>query len=181
MPNILNGASVELAKSYVLMTDLAEAQERACANIDRCQSNPSWSGPASRLEYENLDWQDGSVGSFGAKAGARIWDLVVLSDCTYNVDVFPLLVTTLSAIHAQNCNLVEAGFQDSSKFATKVLMSTKPRHDSERALFERLAAQGWVHHLESSIPMLKMNEEDEAVEIYSITKCGPASKADASA
>ncbi|KAJ1335461.1 Lysine methyltransferase [Microdochium nivale] len=173
MPQILRSALLELTKSYVLMTDLAEAQERAKANIARCQSSIAWSGPASRLEYENLDWQDGSVGSFGAKAGAHTWDLVVLSDCTYNVDVFPLLVTTLSAIHAHNCK-EEAGARGLPKFTTKVLMSTKPRHDSERTLFEQLTAQGWAHQLEVSIPMPRINEEGEAVEIYTITKCGAA-------
>lgn len=175
MPHIVQGESFGLAKTHVLMTDLPEAEERASSNISRCQTSKNWTGDKTRLEYENLDWVDGSVGSFGAKASATLWDLVVLSDCTYNVDVFPLLVKTLSSIHAHNLKL--SAPDDHSSYTTRVLLSTKPRHDSETALFEQLAAEGWCHRLAVGVPILKINEGDEVVDIYSITKTGTSKNA----
>ncbi|KAI0120942.1 putative methyltransferase-domain-containing protein [Xylariales sp. AK1849] len=154
----------------VLLTDLPEAEERAKANIARYEKGLLPHDPRTLLMYENLDWEDGSRGAFGPIAGSHFWDYIVLSDCTYNVDTFPVLVGTLSALHAQNLSHMPTG--DTDKTTTKVILSSKPRHDSEKALFELLRMEGWKYRLLKSVPLLKLDGEDEAVEVYSLEKRG---------
>ncbi|KAK1974303.1 putative methyltransferase-domain-containing protein [Colletotrichum cereale] len=89
-------------RSSILMTDLPEAEHRARANIARLAT----AGTAStRPEYENLDWDDGRNLELGPLASARAWDLIVMSDCTYNVDVLPSLIGTWTAVHVHNVSL----------------------------------------------------------------------------
>ncbi|EFX00712.1 hypothetical protein CMQ_7714 [Grosmannia clavigera kw1407] len=129
----------------VLLTDLPEAEERATANMQRATV------PAQvRLDYENLDWDEGCQGRFGAKvAGGRPWDLVVLSDCTYNVDMLPALVQTLSALQA------------AASTGVRVLLARKPRHADEEALFGLLAGEGWQLSASSTMALPGGKEELE--------------------
>ncbi|ETS84631.1 hypothetical protein PFICI_02656 [Pestalotiopsis fici W106-1] len=167
---------IELEKATVLLTDLPEAEERARANVERYQVGAHAHSQPAEILYENLDWDDGSKGKFGPLVLSRCWDCIVLSDCTYNVDSFPVLVETLSALHAHNQKYsskhddITAGSP-----TTKVILSTKPRHDSEKALFGMLQGAGWKHHLFKSIPLPRLGDETETVEIYSIEK-GPGSE-----
>ncbi|KAI1642620.1 putative methyltransferase-domain-containing protein [Daldinia loculata] len=157
------------SKATVLLTDLSEAEERARSNISRAKAalshiNPS--GSTVALQYEDLDWDEGKHGQFGTLASARPWDLVVLSDCTYNVDSLPALVGTLSALHT--ANLKYPGVEEDAK--TFVILATKPRHSSEQALFGLLTTDGWQHNVLKSIPLPKLGEEGEAVDIYLLKK-----------
>lgn len=154
----------------VVLTDLPEAEERARSNIDRYRRNRFMDNPQAQLEYENLDWEDGAQGNFGPLVSSKFWDFIVLSDCTYNVDTFPVLVGTLSALHSQNLSHSSAQARDST--VTKVILSTKPRHDSEKALFELLDTAGWTYRLLKSVPLLKLDGEDEVVEVYALEKQG---------
>jgi hypothetical protein len=148
----------------ILMTDLEEAEARARSNISRMiRNNEANSFPEaySNVLYENLDWEDGRQGVFGAEAGSRAWDLVVISDCTYNVDMLPALVETLSALHASNVRKAGKGF------ATNVFLATKPRHPSERALFDLMAAQGWRKAAEQVLTIPVLGSDDaQQVEMY---------------
>jgi hypothetical protein len=154
----------------VVLTDLPEAEERARSNIDRYKRNRFMGIPQAELEYENLDWEDGSRGEFGPLVSSKFWDFIVLSDCTYNVDTFPVLVETLSALHSQN--MFHSSAQTRDNTVTKVILSTKPRHDSEKALFELLDTAGWTYRLLKSVPLLKLGGEDEVVEVYALEKQG---------
>ncbi|KAI1808571.1 putative methyltransferase-domain-containing protein [Daldinia bambusicola] len=158
------------SKATVLLTDLSEAEERARSNIARAevalsQINPD--GPTVTLQYEDLDWDEGKHGRFGALASARAWDLIILSDCTYNVDSLPALVGTLSALHAANVKHYHEAEADSK---TSVILATKPRHSSEQALFGLLSSADWRYSVLKSIPLPKLGEEDEVVEIYLLEK-----------
>ncbi|KAI1136530.1 putative methyltransferase-domain-containing protein [Hypoxylon sp. FL0543] len=158
-----------LGEATVLLTDLSEAEERARSNISRAEAALSrihTNGSAVALLYEDLDWDEGKDGRFGPLASARPWDLIVLSDCTYNVDSLPALVGTLSALHAMN--LAHPGVDIDAK--TSVILATKPRHSSEQALFELLKAEDWRYSVLKSIPLLKLGEEDEQVDIYLLEK-----------
>ncbi|XXH01746.1 hypothetical protein Hte_008107 [Hypoxylon texense] len=160
-----------LREATVLLTDLPEAGERARSNISRAAAalrSDQDSAPAVVLRYENLDWDDGRRGQLGPLAAARAWDLVVLSDCTYNVDSLPALVGTLSALHS--AGLEHASERDADSAKSSVLLATKPRHSSERALFGLLEADGWRYRVLKSIPLPKLGEEDEVVEIYMLEK-----------
>lgn len=152
----------------VLLTDLPEAEERANANIRRFQEPVLPDLLLTEVAYENLDWEDGARGTFGTLVASRFWDYVVLSDCTYNVDSFPVLVGTLSALHRHNQAHPSAAAGDA--VSTKVILSTKPRHDSEKALFGLLATEGWTYRLLKSIPLPRLDGESEAVEVYSLEK-----------
>ncbi|KAI8966333.1 putative methyltransferase-domain-containing protein [Daldinia sp. FL1419] len=153
----------------VLLTDLPEAEERARSNISRAKAalsriNPN--GSTVTLQYEDLDWDEGKHGKFGTLVSARPWDLIVLSDCTYNVDSLPALVGTLSALHTANSE--HGGVEDGIK--ASVILATKPRHSSEQALFELLTADDWRYSVIKSIPLPKLGEEDEVVDIYLLRK-----------
>lgn len=150
----------------ILLTDLQEAEARARSNIARLSPQASESEePQVRMLYENLDWEDGRQGQFGREAGSRAWDLVMLSDCTYNVDMLPALVETLSAIHSSNLKQVPG-----EPFTTKVFLATKPRHASERELFELMEKEGWetLHKQVLQLPVL--GAEPESVELYLFDK-----------
>jgi hypothetical protein len=156
-----------LDEPFVLLTDLPEAEERAMSNISRYNDSQINGIPKARVEYENLDWEDARRGKFGTIAGSRSWDYVVLSDCTYNVDSLPLLVGALTALHAVNQRYSTAG---DGATTSKVILATKPRHDSELALFELLGSDGWEHNLLTSLPLPRLGEEEEVVEIYLLQK-----------
>lgn len=158
----------QLEEATVLLTDLPEAEERATANINRDKENAIVGEYQAEILYENLDWENGSTGNFGPLVSSRYWDCIVLSDCTYNIDSFPILVATLSALHTLNIQNAPAGQGNTT--LTKVMLSTKPRHDSEKALFHLLEDAGWRYRLMKSIPWLKLGEEAEVIEVYSIEK-----------
>lgn len=157
-----------LREATVLLTDLPEAEERARSNIsiaEKALSLMRISGAAVTLRYEDLDWDEGKHGRFGPLTSARPWDLVVLSDCTYNVDSLPALVGTLSALHAANLK-----YPDVHSARTSVILATKPRHSSEQALFELLKTNEWQYSVLKSIRLPKLGEEDEQVDIYLLEK-----------
>ncbi|KAL6865652.1 hypothetical protein ACO1O0_001747 [Amphichorda felina] len=143
----------------VLMTDLEDAEEQVRSNIGRVSSLDG-----VQLLYENLDWEDGREARFGPTVASRVWDLIMFSDCTYNVDVLPALVETLSALHS--VNMAHAG----GRSATKVFLATKPRHSSETEVFDLLAQHQWVKLEEQTIPLPVMGAESQRVELYLFEK-----------
>ncbi|KAI1159724.1 putative methyltransferase-domain-containing protein [Nemania serpens] len=160
-----------LKNARVLLTDLEEAEERARSNIAKAETAlalGSIDGPSVNIEYENLDWDEGREGHFGPLAAATSWDLVVLSDCTYNVDSLPALVGTLSALHAVKERHRDA--DDDGPAKSTVLLATKPRHSSEEALFGLLDDRDWAYRVVKEIRLPKVGEEDEVVQIYLLEK-----------
>jgi hypothetical protein len=162
-----------LTSATVLLTDLAEAEERARLNIFKAYEvlAPSYRfGLKVNIDYENLDWDEGREGRFGPLTTATPWDLVVLSDCTYNVDSLPSLVGTLSALHTTKQHHCRA--QNEYYAKSSVLLATKPRHSSEQALFELLDEEDWRYRVLKEIPLPNIGGEDEVVQIYLIEKGG---------
>ncbi|KAJ2968779.1 hypothetical protein NUW58_g10145 [Xylaria curta] len=162
-----------LKNARVLLTDLEEAEERARSNNPPRPKLHSTlnrvDGTNVAIEYENLDWGEGCKGRFGPLTAATTWDLVVLSDCTYNVDSLPALVGTLSALHAAKGHHCAAG---DAPIKSSVLLATKPRHSSEEALFGLLKEHDWTYRVVKEIPLPKIGEEDEVVQIYLLEKSG---------
>lgn len=158
------GAALNVQQSprqcTILMTDLEEAESRARSNITRLGNIGN-----AQLLYENLDWEDGRQGRFGPQAQSRRWDLVILSDCTYNVDMLPALVETLSAVHAANVTHAVGA-------VTKVFLATKPRHESEDALFDLLVEHGWATLEKQIVPLphLSYPSRHTSVEMYLFEK-----------
>ena len=106
--------------SNVLLTDLPEA-------IDILNGNVSIAKPAyqSKLEITPLDW-DPDLPSMVQK---RIFNLILVSDCTYNADSLPSLVRTLSRL--TSC------FLDAY-----IIVSMKVRHPSEAVFFDLMSNSG---------------------------------------
>ncbi|EGX92978.1 UPF0665 family protein c [Cordyceps militaris CM01] len=148
-----------LEKCTVMMTDLAEAEERARSNMRRIATSTSNRGLS--LLYENLDWEDGGKGRFGPEVASRHWDLVTISDCTYNVDMLPALVETLGAIESASA---EKKVGDAA--GTKVFLATKPRHASERAFFDLMANEQWSIQDSQTLHLPVLGNEDESIELY---------------
>ncbi|EPE07219.1 hypothetical protein F503_07870 [Ophiostoma piceae UAMH 11346] len=151
-------AAVDYRGATVLLTDLPEAEERARSNMALLDFAPL---DTIRLEYANLDWQDGHLGHFGPGVVAsppQPFDLVMLSDCTYNVDMLPALVGTLSALQTAT-----------NQTTQRVLLTKKTRHESEELLFILLKDAGWKmlagggHPIR--LPVLDDNDE-QTIEVF---------------
>ncbi|KAH6690358.1 putative methyltransferase-domain-containing protein [Plectosphaerella plurivora] len=149
-------------ESQVLMTDLPDARARAEANISRWSTQHL--GDDTKVpKFEDLDWQDGMKGEFGPELNSRSWDLVILSDCTYNIDVLPALVGTLSALHDHSSKI--RGTSD-TPWESRVLLATKQRHSSEEAVFRMMADEGWVVAEEETFPLLNLGAEEQSLQLY---------------
>ena len=138
------------SRSTVLLTDLPDAIEILNRNVDFTQ--PLSSGV--KLATAILDW-DAPVPEMVAK---QRFDLVVLSDCTYNSDSIPGLVKTLSSI------------AKSSPHAF-IVVSLKVRHDSEAIFFDLMARAEFIRAEHTAIPLpdrcrSKTGQDLEVVEIY---------------
>ena len=151
-------------KCTILMTDLEEAEDRARSNMARISKKmPAVDRDSTELLYENLDWENGRKGIFPSAVGSRAWDLIMLSDCTYNVDMLPALTETLSAIHTSNV-------EHNKDIKTRVFLATKPRHSSEKALFDLMAEQKWNMAEKQVLPLPVLGEEAQSVELYLFEK-----------
>ncbi|KAL2119893.1 hypothetical protein VTJ04DRAFT_6854 [Mycothermus thermophilus] len=168
---------------HILITDLPEAEKKAKTNIARQVSGSSRRNDSSsdetstehpNLSFEPLDWEDGRVGSFGARASSRAWDLVVVCDCTYNTDTLPALVGTISAVHRMSAEQqqeqqTESGSREEA-VDTAVLLATKRRHDSEKRFFGMMEAEGWVIRERTEMPLPRLGGEKQRVEVYLFRK-----------
>lgn len=147
--------------SSVLLTDLPDAEEVAVRNIadEKLSRKPGVSEKSSvDTHFESLDWDEGKAGVFGARAKASSWDLVIISDCTYNVDMLSALVKTISELHKLSTK------RDGK--SPRVMLATKPRHSSEKALFGLMDEDGWRILESASQPLPVLGLEDQTVEIY---------------
>ena len=136
-------------RCQVYLTDLAEAMDILNSNIVR-------SVPALGTEVSQviLDWEE----DLPLELGSATFDLVLVSDCTYNSGYIPALVRTLSAI------------ADTSPTAL-ILISLKFRHPSEVILFELLAAARFSESCHVSIMLPNRGRDttgqaQESVEVY---------------
>ena len=136
--------------STVLLTDLPDAMEVLNRNIGFAQ--PVSSG--AKLTAAVLDW-DAPVPEMVAK---QRFDLVVLSDCTYNSDSIPGLVKTLSSIARSSPH-------------TLIVISLKVRHDSEAIFFDLMTRADFIRAEHTAIPLpdrcrSETGQDLEMVEIY---------------
>ncbi|GKT49611.1 UPF0676 protein [Colletotrichum spaethianum] len=145
-------------KSSILMTDLPEAEQRARANIEHLTR----AGTASiRPEYENLDWDDGRKGELGPLVKAKSWNLIVMSDCTYNVDVLPSLINTWTAVHVHNLAKSPQGSAQ-----TYIYVAWKKRHPDENEFWNLVDDAGWVLLEEDVVDLPVLGGETEKIFSY---------------
>jgi predicted RNA methylase len=109
--------------SDVLLTDLPEAMAIMEYNVSEVKG----SSAIGKIATAILDWDD----ALPAMIKQTQYDLVIVSDCTYNSDNIPALVKTLAAVVNKSP-------------AALVVVSMKVRHDSEAIFFELMAEAGFV-------------------------------------
>jgi predicted nicotinamide N-methyase len=132
----------------VLLTDLPEAQDILARNVE-C-SSPAKS---SRVSACILDWEE----DLPKAILKRVHDAILVSDCTYNTDTIPALVSTLSKLSSISPQAV-------------ISLATKVRHSSEAEFFTLMEdAQFSIDALDSiNLPTLAPDNDgdNETVEIY---------------
>jgi predicted nicotinamide N-methyase len=89
----------------VVLTDLGEAQDICERNISR---------NSSKCSFQEFDWDD------LVSAPKGHWDLVAVTDCTYNPSAYPALLNALKAV---------------TRAGTQILLAHKYRDSSEREFF----------------------------------------------
>ncbi|KAF9878111.1 hypothetical protein CkaCkLH20_04149 [Colletotrichum karsti] len=146
-------------KVDIVMTDLPEAEERVLSNLDIMART---SGSRIEPRFEDLDWDYGRDMGFGRSVEAEFWDLVVLSDCTYNVDALPALIDTWTAIHKQNNAMKER----TEEVVTRVLVAMKVRHADEDRLWELIKKDGWTVAEQAAIPLPMLGGEPQEILLY---------------
>ena len=107
----------------VLLTDLPEAIPILEYNISQNQY-----AEGCTVESQVLKWEDEE--SLELLLGKSKFDIVLVSDCTYNCDSCPALVKTLSAV-AQASN-------------PYVIVSMKVRHETESVFFALMEEAGFA-------------------------------------
>ncbi|KAM5434363.1 hypothetical protein McanMca71_007540 [Microsporum canis] len=134
-----------LTECSVLLTDLEEVREIVSRNI-------SMSKPAagSTLDFQVLDWNDSIPGSISG----RQYDIVVVSDCTYNSDSLPALVDTMAALVDWSPQAI-------------IIVALKRRHESEAVFFElmRCASLDLCDKARIRLPSVYSDGETERVDI----------------
>lgn len=136
-------------KCHILLTDLPDAMDILEYNILR--SKPA---SESKIEHMVLDWAE----PLAAAITEQQYDLILVSECTYNEISIPALVKTLSALAKQSPDAV-------------VVLATKVRHVSERVFFDMMSDTGFVELEQRSIelpdPQKTKNEQNmEIVDVY---------------
>ncbi|EKG14787.1 Nicotinamide N-methyltransferase putative [Macrophomina phaseolina MS6] len=115
----------------VTLTDLPEAREIAQRNIDAM--NPAMS---SRATFVPLDWDQ----PLPKPVSERHYDLIIVSDCTYNPDSSPALVTTLKALTTRSPKAI-------------IVLAMKVRHESEAIFFDLMKKDGFVQATTTCQPL----------------------------
>jgi predicted nicotinamide N-methyase len=131
----------------VLLTDMPEAQEIAERNIGNM--NPAISSTATFVPF---DWEAPLPMAIRKKA----FDIILVSECTYNTDTIPALVQTLTALVTHFPKAI-------------VLLATKVRHSSETLFFNLMRKTSFVKasHTKLSLPKGdELEEESEEVDVY---------------
>ena len=135
--------------STVLLTDLPEAMDILNRNVQFAQPISS----VGKVTTTILDW-DEPLPQVIAK---QRFDLVILSDCTYNSDSIPGLVRTLSSVATSSPDAL-------------IAVSLKARHDSEAIFFELMAGAEFIEteYTVISLPDRYRRETGQDLEVVGV-------------
>lgn len=136
--------------SDVLLTDLPDAMDIMNHNVERAK----FVSNRGKIATAILDWDE----SLPERVAKRRFDLVIVSDCTYNPDSIPKLVKTLNSVADDSPNAL-------------IVVSLKVRHDSEAIFFDLMAGAGFVEAEHTAFPLpdryrSETGQELEVVDIY---------------
>ena len=136
-------------RSKVLLTDVADAMEILDQNIELAK--PAKESTVGRAV---LDWEE----ELPTMIQTTKWDIILISDCTYNVDTIPALANTLRKV------------VDKSP-AALIVIATKVRHESEAIFFDMMKDRRFTVAEQLSIVLpdkfkVKMGTDPDKVHIY---------------
>ena len=117
--------------AQVIMTDLPEAMEILGINMSQARV-----APGSMLEKQLFNWDE----EIPRDIAAKTFDLMIVSDCTYNCDSIPSLVRTCTALLTQSTQAL-------------LVVSMKVRHDSELVFFDLISEAGLMKLEEAAVPL----------------------------
>ncbi|EAW10257.1 protein N-lysine methyltransferase family protein [Aspergillus clavatus NRRL 1] len=128
----------------VTLTDLPEVEEIVTKNI--AVAHPA---PSSHITFQTLDWDE----ELPEDLCAGHVDLVLVSDCTYNADSLPALVTVLNRLVQMSPDVI-------------VLVALKRRHESEEIFFG-LMESAKLHILhKDSMELPSQHDQTDQIELY---------------
>lgn len=133
-----------LPRISVLLTDLPEVEEIVTQNIS--VSTPA---PSSTVDFQTLDWDEplpedlcnGSV------------DLILVSDCTYNADSLPALVSVLTQLVQTSPDAI-------------VLVALKRRHESESVFFDLMQTAGLADLHTDHMQLPSQHDQVDQIELH---------------
>ncbi|KAL4998768.1 putative methyltransferase-domain-containing protein [Aspergillus recurvatus] len=126
-----------LPQCSVLLTDLPEVEEIITKNITAAQP-----AHASKIQYRPLEWEEELPGDLFE---TPLIDLILVSDCTYNADSLPALVSVLGRLVKLSPHAI-------------ILVALKRRHESESVFFDLMQSAG-LHDLHSHHMQLPSQHE----------------------
>lgn len=133
-----------LSTCSIVLTDLPEVEDIVTRNT--AAANPARS---SSLEFQVLDW-DGELSGRVCNGGI---DLIVVSDCTYNADSLPALVSVMSKLVQLSPDAL-------------ILVAVKRRHDSEAVFFDLMQAAELSKLDQDTIKLPSQHDDEDQIELY---------------
>ena len=136
--------------SEVFLTDLPDAMDILNYNVEHARSYSKSISPAAAI----LDWDK----PLPENIAKQRFDLVIVSDCTYNSDSIPGLVRTLRSVVKISPGAL-------------IVISLKRRHDSEAIFFDLMANAQFIEVEHTAVPLpdrhrRRDGQELEVVEVY---------------
>jgi predicted nicotinamide N-methyase len=131
-----------LTNCSVLLTDLPEVEDIITRNIKANCPNI-----LSSLKYRNLDWENPPD-----ELCSRPIELILVSDCTYNADSLPVLVSALDRLVRTSPEAI-------------ILVALKRRHDSETVFFDLMRSAGFTSEQEG-IELPSQHGEVDEIEFH---------------
>ncbi|KAG0156377.1 Methyltransferase-16, putative [Penicillium digitatum] len=131
-----------LPNCSVLLTDLPEVEDIITRNI-----NAARLATLSSLHYQNLDWDNPPE-----ELCPRPIELILVSDCTYNADSLPALVSTLDRLVRTSPEAI-------------ILVALKRRHDSETIFFDLMGSAGFTA-VQDSVEIPSQHDDVDEIEFY---------------
>ncbi|KAJ5090695.1 hypothetical protein N7532_009379 [Penicillium argentinense] len=136
------GLTTMVENCNVLLTDMPEAEEIITRNVN--QSKPKANSGA---RYQSLDWNEPP-----AELCNQALDLILVSDCTYNSDSQPALVSCMQALVRSSPEAL-------------VLVALKRRHESEAVFFDLMQSAGF-EGMHAKVALPAQNAQTDEIEMY---------------
>jgi predicted nicotinamide N-methyase len=131
-----------LANCEILLTDLPEVSEIVTRNINEASPKSSAS-----IKFQTLDWDEPMPNLTQGPI-----DLILVSDCTYNADSLPALVSVLGRLVRGSPGAM-------------VLVALKRRHESEAVFFDLMRDARFVS-LQAKVPLPAQWEQADQIEMH---------------